>query len=81
MSGVSPNTVSPRDFTGQSKEEILCSFGYKITEGNGTFGATIEQDPEAFTVAGFSTKEEAVNEAYDFLLGEVSENLYIFPKF
>lgn len=67
------------DFQGQTQEQILKSFGYVLTQAEGTYGAKIEEDPEAFTVTGCASQEEAVHEAYKFLVCEVDENLHSLP--
>ena len=67
------------NFTGKSKLEILRSFGYEVAQHEGQFKACIKEDPEAFTLL-VDTEEEAINEAYDFLLDEVDPDLgYVFP--
>ncbi|MDY7540742.1 DUF2591 family protein [Undibacterium sp. RTI2.1] len=73
--------IESNDFTGKSKIEILRSFGYEVTKVDAKFKSYIVEDSEAFSIIT-ETEDEAIDEAYQFLMDEVDPDLgYIFPSF
>ena len=69
------------DFNGQTRIQILNSFGYIVLDRAPYFVAMIKSDPEAFTVVCLS-QDEAEREAYEQLRAEVDPDLgYVFPDF
>lgn len=69
-----------RNFTGQSKIEILRRFGYDVSACGDQFKAVLVADPEAFTLV-VNSEGEAIAEAYKFLQDEVDPEIgYVFPS-
>lgn len=67
------------NFLDKTKLEILESFGYRIYPAGTGFAATIPTDPDAFYVYTDDGFDDAVNEAYVFLFGEVDPDLHQLP--